>query len=370
MRDETPKESVIKKWPVFICYRQIDGTDVADYVAKLLDNQVVRAKDPSSAIEEEFTLVVYQDVNATTAGDWVNVHQANLKRARAFIVICTAASSIDHRRRRRDDWVHKEIDWWLEFRPEIAPILIDALGTGDLYIPDTILDRWPNAQRIPLIASEWNKFKAAELTDEKSRITNLLKREVTRSREEFIALELADAARREAKLAAALIRKNRWFYTASIFALTACLAAAVAYYSRSTTLDTKAEIDELIRRVNVGGQNVHGKTAMRNICKEAITVSSSLVNDNGHIHGESVSKFWELYYGSMNIVEIRQQTEQYSGDSAELVRSSIETAMVKIGNALIEIKNNERPIQNRLSLPQLSKELAMECDGYTGEQGK
>lgn len=35
-----------------------------------------------------------------------------------------------------------------------APILIDALGEGSRYLPGLLANKWPNAQRIELIAEE------------------------------------------------------------------------------------------------------------------------------------------------------------------------------------------------------------------------
>ncbi len=201
-------EKELKKWPVFICYRQVDGTEAADHVAKLLNGQNVRATDPETGRDEQFVLSVYQDKNATTVGDWTTTHKENLERARAFIMICTAGASIDDRKKGREDWVHHEIDWWLENRPKLAPILIDALGAGDQYVPKSILKKWPNAQRHPLIASEWDKLKDTELKAEKFRISDLLIKEVTYSQEKFLKQELAEAAEREAKLSDALANER------------------------------------------------------------------------------------------------------------------------------------------------------------------
>ena len=49
------------------------------------------------------------------------------------------------------DWVHKEINWWLEHR-DTVPILIDPLRQGIRYVPAAISERWPEMQRIPLVS--------------------------------------------------------------------------------------------------------------------------------------------------------------------------------------------------------------------------
>ncbi|MDH3660862.1 MAG: hypothetical protein OEU92_12705, partial [Alphaproteobacteria bacterium] len=231
----------LKKWPVFICYRQVDGTEAADHVANVLDGQQVHATDPETGRTEQFVLNVYQDKNATTVGDWTTTHKENLERARAFIMICTAGASIDDRQKGRKDWVHHEIDWWLENRPTIAPILIDALGAEDRYVPDSILAKWPNAQRTRLVASEWDKLKAPELATEKSRISDLLKREITHSREEFLSQELADSIEREINLTRARNKLRRLNLAALVLLLIAS-AAAIFAIGKSEEAGASAEI--------------------------------------------------------------------------------------------------------------------------------
>jgi len=94
------------------------------------------------------------------------VHEPYLKRARAFILVCTPGARLVEG---TGDWVHREIDWWIQNR-EQAPILIDALGTGERYVPDSVLKKWPNAQRIELILEEASTL-SPQLQEEAERRT-------------------------------------------------------------------------------------------------------------------------------------------------------------------------------------------------------
>ncbi|MEM7428080.1 MAG: hypothetical protein AAF441_18460 [Pseudomonadota bacterium] len=389
-----------KKWPVFICYRQIDGAEAADEVATLLDGETVTVRDAETGRDERFDLVVYQDKNAVTGGDWTKIHKANLERARAFIMICTAAASIDHRKKHHNDWVQHEIDWWLEHRPEIAPIMIDAMGAEGLYVPASILEKWPNVQRTQLIASEWRKLRAAELSAEKSRIKDLLKGEVTRSRQEFISQELAEAAKREKDLEEALkkekvavARQQRNFKiavalgcVAAVFALSA-LAFGIssannadlarkneltaqenetaAKEAEKKALKAKRAVDKLIGRINIAGATPEGKSAFRKICDEAVSVTRKIaVSQSPAAETAEIQRFRELYFGPMNMIEIRQQIKSYRTNVEDIVNSDIESTMVAFDRAL-----KSEPIPNSSDLENLSKNIGLECDKFLGSRG-
>ena len=96
-------------------------------------------------------LDVYFDQATPGVEDWTSVHEPFLKRARAIIVICTPGSKLNEG---QQDWVHREINWWLEHR-DMAPILVDPVGEEMRYVPDSIASKWPNAQRIKLLEKDW-----------------------------------------------------------------------------------------------------------------------------------------------------------------------------------------------------------------------
>jgi hypothetical protein len=137
----------LKKWPVFICYRQDDGGDTAGRVYELLRDQPITSPAQTDAPGASPVLDVYFDQTAPGVEDWTAVHEPFLKRSRAIIVICTPGVKC---KLGDDDWVYQEIGWWLDNR-ETAPILVDPLGEGERWVPDVIAKRWPKAQLIELL---------------------------------------------------------------------------------------------------------------------------------------------------------------------------------------------------------------------------
>jgi len=89
-------------------------------------------------------LSVYFDKAAAAIGDWRTIHAPSLETAKALVVICTPGAFA---KQGDEDWVHREIDWWLKHRTS-PPILVDA-GRGDgRWIPEAIKKKWPHAQRV------------------------------------------------------------------------------------------------------------------------------------------------------------------------------------------------------------------------------
>lgn len=164
---ETHLTGSVAKWPVFICYRQADGRRTAERLYRLLN--AARISDPATvaAAGQLPVLDVYYDQAAPGISDWTELHEPYLKRARAMIVVCTPGARIDEG---DGDWVHREIDWWIENRA-MAPILIDPLGEEERYVPHRILERWPNAQRIRMVDAEWSSLapEEAERVEERTR---------------------------------------------------------------------------------------------------------------------------------------------------------------------------------------------------------
>ena len=61
------------------------------------------------------------------------------------------------------------------------------------------------------------------------------------------------------------------------------------------------DIDEIIERIKVGVANGPGVAASKKICEEAIEVTSKLAITNGGDRSAE-QRFWELYYGEMNLL--------------------------------------------------------------------
>lgn len=127
-------------WPIFICYRQADGWAAADYVYQSLRDARLPFKPEGYA--DLPPVSIYFDQVAPAVPDWTTVHAPALQRARTFIFVCTpgAYSRLDE-----DDWVYRELDWWLSNR-ENAPVIITT--HGERWVPKELRQRWPNAQRV------------------------------------------------------------------------------------------------------------------------------------------------------------------------------------------------------------------------------
>ncbi|MBT4483201.1 MAG: toll/interleukin-1 receptor domain-containing protein, partial [Candidatus Latescibacteria bacterium] len=119
----------MRKCPVFICYRQVDGTKIAQWLFKNLHGKCLSDRGEVDTAEEVSSLDVYFDQTAPAVGDWKAIHQPRLHTSQAMIIVCTPGS---FQRLEKNDWVHREIEWWLKNR-KVAPILIDATGEGERW---------------------------------------------------------------------------------------------------------------------------------------------------------------------------------------------------------------------------------------------
>jgi hypothetical protein len=141
-------------WPIFICYRRADGFAAARRLHEMLLG--FESTGPES---EPILLDAYLDEDMPGVADWQALHGPYLQRARAIVVVCTPGLKLNEG---PEDWVHKEIDWWLANRT-VAPIVIDALAQGLRYVPDEIKQRWPNIQRLQMVEAGWTGLSAREL---------------------------------------------------------------------------------------------------------------------------------------------------------------------------------------------------------------
>jgi hypothetical protein len=190
-------------WPIFLCYRQSDGRRTAERLFTLLHGTVMPVAPGQSAGEAPPRLDVYFDQAAPGISDWTTLHQPYLKRARAFIVVCTPGAKLVET---PVDWVHREIGWWIENRRQ-APILIDALGQDERYVPTSIIERWPNAQRITLRLDEWDQLGANELHALEERTRMRILGGITQSAGNIYREELEREQRRTKELSVALAAK-------------------------------------------------------------------------------------------------------------------------------------------------------------------
>ena len=182
-------------WPIFICYRRVDGAAVARRLHEMLDKW--RTAGPEGSPIE---LDAYLDETMPGVADWHELHQPYLEKARALVVICTPGAKINEG---AGDWVHREIDWWLGHR-ETAPILVDALKEGVRYVPDQIVDRWPDIQRIAVVEAEWSGLAGAALEEKTTAVRRQVLGAILPSGAAVYAQELEAERRRAQRLRRAL----------------------------------------------------------------------------------------------------------------------------------------------------------------------
>jgi hypothetical protein len=128
--------------------------------------------------------------------------------------------------------------------------------------------------------------------------------------------------------------------------------------------EEKAALAGLIQRISAGKSTAPGIAAMKKICAEAVSVTASLAN----VPSDSAKRdrFWELYWGPMNLVEIRQKTDKYSGNTDDIASSPIESAMVRFGEALEALTAPAKlaAATAPARLAAAADDVKKECDAY------
>ena len=212
--------SAIQLWPVFICYRRVDGSVAARRLYELLDQW--HTVGPEG---QPIQIDAYLDETMPGVADWKALHRPYLEKARALIVVCTPGAKINDG---PGDWVHMEIDWWLANR-QTAPILVDPLLEGLRYVPDQIARRWPDIQRIPLVEHEWKALAGAALEEKVGAVRRQVIGAVLPSGAAIYAQELADERRRSRRLKSALL-------VAAALLIAVAAAATYAYTQKAAAL--------------------------------------------------------------------------------------------------------------------------------------
>ncbi len=265
----------MEKWPVFICYRQSDGQEAASRLYDLLHEEQMKSIDPQSGNEQDYELDVYFDQAAPAGKDWTEIHEPYLKHARAFVIVCTPGSKLNEG---GGDWVHKEIDWWLQ-NSKTAPILVDALGQEGRYVPDVVAAEWPNAQRIRLVNEEWERLSDQETETEKIRVRNRLIGGITRTGEHYLRRELEQKEEQARQLQTALDRQQllsrRFRFAFWISAGLSVVAASAALYG--FIQQDKAE-SALLKATEASNQAKHQEGLARDLAKQEAT-SRQLAED-------------------------------------------------------------------------------------------
>ena len=99
-----------------------------------------------TAAGKSLRLDVYLDTSAAAVADWTTIHLPSLQRSKAFIFVMTPGSFAYLG---KDDWVHSELQWWLDNR-KAAPIIVEAGKQDDKWLPGSLKKKWPKSQRVVL----------------------------------------------------------------------------------------------------------------------------------------------------------------------------------------------------------------------------
>ena len=141
---------------VFLCYRRQDGAWHADWLYRYLKDAPF-----SDASGKACHIRIYYDKTAPGVSDWKKLHFPSLQTSQAMILVCTPGIATDFSRRGQPDWVYEELRWWSSHR-DTAPIVVDATGEGDRWLPRLISRKWPDINRLDLNKDD---AAAAESTD-------------------------------------------------------------------------------------------------------------------------------------------------------------------------------------------------------------
>lgn len=111
-------------------------------------------------------------------------------------------------------------------------------------------------------------------------------------------------------------------------------AQAVATQQRQAAESAKQRVENLIQRIHVGYSNAPGRRAMEMICLQAIETTSAIATTlDKAVRKQHEERFWELYFGPMNLIELREATVSYTRDG-KVENSKIEEAMVRFKDGL------------------------------------
>ena len=280
------------KWPIFICYRQSDGMAAAARLYALLHEQPMPMPQVADQQESVPQLDVYFDQAAPGVEDWTAIHEPYLKRARAIIVVCTPGAKLNEG---EQDWVHREIDWWLEHR-EMAPILIDPLGEDLRYVPNSIAQKWPNAQRIKLIERDWEGLADDDRQALDDRVRAQCLGAIIPSGDSFYRQELQQEQQRIARL------NKAWRTAVGLAAAFVALAAiAVWVYSLKNAADESAIAARTAR------QAAESAAAQANVARGEAEAAHRLAQ-NRVLEGQAARAQTEA-----GLLDILQQFEKYDG---------------------------------------------------------
>ncbi len=148
----------INEVPIFVSYRQVDGTAIARWLREVLHGRSFLVA--SGSFDLVATLSVYYDRSMPAVCDWQRLHGRTLEQAFAQVVVCTPGAMHEFK---NDDWLYREIRWWLDHRSSIAPILVMSSDLDVRWIPQIIRERWPKSQIVQISPEVLSNVNTLEL---------------------------------------------------------------------------------------------------------------------------------------------------------------------------------------------------------------
>ena len=405
---------------VFISYARADASDFAEYLAVALKyagfdayldrHNIAKAEDWEARLGDLIAksdtiifIITPQSVNSTRCDweikrtvamskrlvpvQWISVPEADVpvELKRLNYTIFTTGESFSAPLAELLDTLRQDLDWLRQQTQlnEQAGRWHGRERDPDLLLRGTEINearawlqhRKPSAPELsPVLKAYIGSSEEAEKARQSEEHRQLAEREKMVADVEVAQKSQADALKRAEQATTEKLKASRRIVQRTFAGLiTALLLAAVAVglgvyaktqekhavAAKKAALAAKKDVDNIIKRINVGVSKDSGVAASKKICEEAIEVTSKLATTNGD-DKSAEQRFWELYYGEMNLIELRQKTKSYIEDAGDLTDSSIESAMVAFGNTLTAIKSGE----DSSSLQERAKEVKTECDAF------
>ncbi|MGV7224457.1 MAG: toll/interleukin-1 receptor domain-containing protein [Nitrospinales bacterium] len=391
---------------VFISYARADASDFAEYLAAALKfagfdayldrYNIAKAEDWEARLGDLIAksdtiifIITPQSVNSTRCDweikrtvamskrlvpvQWISVPEADVpvELKRLNYTIFTTGESFSAPLAELVDTLRQDLDWLRQQTQlneqagrwhgrERDPDLL-LRGTEISEARAWLQHRKPSAPELsPVLKAYIGSSEEAEKARQSEEHRQLAEREKMVADVEVAQKSQADALKRAEQATTEKLKASRRIVQRTVVGLiTALLLAAVAVGLFLYAVAAKKDVDNIIKRINVGVSKDSGVAASKKICEEAIEVTSKLaIKNDDAISAEQ--RFWELYYGEMNLIELRQKTKSYIEDAGDLTDSSIESAMVAFGNTLTAIKSGE----DSSSLQERAKEVKTECDAF------
>ena len=405
---------------VFISYARADASDFAEYLAVALKyagfdayldrHNIAKAEDWEARLGDLIAksdtiifIITPQSVNSTRCDweikrtvamskrlvpvQWISVPEADVpvELKRLNYTIFTTGESFSAPLAELVDTLRQDLDWLRQQTQlnEQAGRWHGRERDPDLLLRGTEINearawlqhRKPSAPELsPVLKAYIGSSEEAEKARQSEEHRQLVEREKMVADVEVAQKSQADALKRAEQATTEKLKASRRVVQRTVAGLiTALLLAAVAVglgvyaktqekhavAAKKAALAAKKDVDDIIKRINVGVSKDSGVAASKKICEEAVEVTSKLATTNGD-DKSAEHRFWELYYGEMNLIELRQKTKSYIEDAGDLTDSSIESAMVAFGNTLTAIKSGE----DSSSLQERAKEVKTECDAF------